>query len=78
MPVADNARPKKIDIDTMHAYRDAIRDKLDRRVVRFAATLYPGPTTTFGPGLEAISAVPGEDEELNASLRSAILPALSS
>ena len=71
-----SARPKKVDIDTMHAYRDSIRDDTGRRVVRFAATLYPGPTVDFGPGLEAISAVPSQDEELNARLRSAILPAL--
>ena len=55
-------RPKKPDIDKMHAYRDAIRDKSGTRVVEYAAILYPGPTETFSEGLEAISAQPGSFE----------------
>jgi predicted component of viral defense system (DUF524 family) len=35
--------PKKIDIDKMHAYRDAIRDLGDQPVVDSAAIVYPGP-----------------------------------
>ncbi|MBN1834383.1 MAG: DUF2357 domain-containing protein [Spirochaetales bacterium] len=57
-------KPKKIDIDKMHAYRDAIRGPAGERVVRYAATLYPGPTVTYTEGLEAIRAYPGEDGEL--------------
>lgn len=57
-------RPKKIDIDKMHAYRDAIRGPAGERVVRYAATLYPGPTVTYTKGLEAIRAYPGEDAQL--------------
>jgi predicted component of viral defense system (DUF524 family) len=53
-------RPKKPDIDKMHAYRDAIRDATGNRVVEYAAILYPGPTETFSEGLEAISAQPGD------------------
>jgi predicted component of viral defense system (DUF524 family) len=54
-----DARPKKIDVDKMHAYRDAIRDG-DQRVVTYAALLYPGPAIEpFGVGVDAISAVPG-------------------
>jgi hypothetical protein len=54
-----DARPKKVDIDKMHAYRDAIR-KDDERVVSYAAILYPGPAVaSFGSGVEAIAAVPG-------------------
>lgn len=54
-----DARPNKIDIDKMHAYRDAIRQD-DARIVTFAAILYPGPSVpSFGRGVGAISAVPG-------------------
>jgi hypothetical protein len=34
------ARPKKVDIDAMHSYGDAIRDESGNRVVRFAAILF--------------------------------------
>jgi predicted component of viral defense system (DUF524 family) len=64
-----DARPKKIDIDKMHAYRDAIRQN-DDRVVTYAAILYPGPTApSFGRGIEAISAVPGSTQTLDERLR---------
>jgi PD-(D/E)XK nuclease superfamily len=43
---------KKVDIDKMHAYRDAIRDQSGTRVVRYAATLYPGPELHYAEGLE--------------------------
>lgn len=55
-----DGKPKKIDIDTMHAYRDAIRDGSGERVVRYAAILYPGPATTYGDGIAAISARPDD------------------
>lgn len=53
-----------VDIDKMHAYRDAIRGPEGERLVRYAATLYPGPTVTYTRGLEAIRAYPGEDGHL--------------
>ena len=52
-------KPKKVDIDKMHAYRDAIRDAGGSRVVQYAAVMYPGPTCRYGPGVEALHAVPG-------------------
>lgn len=55
-------RPTKADIDKMHAYRDAICGADGRRVVRYAAILYPGPTESFADGLEAIGARPGNEE----------------
>ena len=67
-----DGRPKKVDIDKMHAYRDAIRDTADSHAVEFAAIIYPGAATErFGVGLEAIAARPGEDfeEELRAVLQ---------
>lgn len=73
----EGGRPKKIDIDTMHAYRDAIRDDEDRRIVERASILYPGPTTAFGAGLGAISAVPDEEESLRGELRRVLADALA-
>ena len=54
------ARPKKVDIDAMHSYRDAIRDEDGNHIVQFAAILYPGPTELFEDGLMAIHAEPGD------------------
>lgn len=56
----DEGRPTKADIDKMHAYRDAIRDAAERRAVKLAAVLYPGPAVRYAPGLEALPAVPGD------------------
>lgn len=36
-------QPNKIDIDTMHAYRDASRTLDGERIVSYAAIPYPGP-----------------------------------
>ncbi|HEY0024424.1 MAG TPA: DUF2357 domain-containing protein [Longimicrobium sp.] len=52
-------KPKKVDIDKMHAYRDAIRDRDGRHAVRYAAILYPGPEQRFPYGVEALTAYPG-------------------
>ena len=51
-------RPKKEDIDKMHAYRDAIRTSSGALAVRYAAILYPGATIEYIEGLAAISAKP--------------------
>lgn len=58
--------PQKTDIDKMHAYSDAIRDAAGRRVVRYAATLYPGPDRHYGGGIAALRAWPGEGAALRA------------
>lgn len=65
-------KPKKEDIDKMHAYRDAIRDRDDRHIVRYASILYPGPSQQYGVGLEAIRAVPGDDGPLRERLAKVI------
>jgi hypothetical protein len=62
----------------MHAYRDAIRDNTVRRVVRYAAILYPGPTASYTAGLEAVQADPNASAAFTARLRDTLLPALSS
>ena len=53
----------------MHSYRDAIRDPLGEHLVRFAATLDAGRTQCYGREVAAISAVPGQDDELRGALR---------
>ena len=68
-----SARPKKIDIDKMHAYRDAIRDRDGNRVVSFAGILYPGQSQTFSEDVQAIRAVPGEDQELRERISELIM-----
>jgi predicted component of viral defense system (DUF524 family) len=53
-----DGRPKKVDIDKMHAYRDAIRDAANEHAVEFAAIIYPGAATRPGEGFEeALQAV---------------------
>lgn len=69
-------RPKKVDIDKMHAYRDSIRDAGGERVVRFAATLYPGVDCAYGEGLAAIQARPGDGEALRLRIAAEIERAL--
>lgn len=69
-------RPKKEDIDKMHAYRDAIRDPSGRRPVVHASILYPGPTMRFGDGIAALRAVPS-DTDLRANIGAIVTKELS-
>lgn len=72
-----DGKPKKEDIDKMHAYRDAIRDASGERVVEYAAIMYPGSETkTYGQGLEALSSLPGSVGVLNTRLRKLVVQAL--
>ena len=66
------ARPQKVDIDKMHAYRDAIRDASGARVVRHAAILYPGPSVPYLDGLSAMGANPNESSSLKQELRKVV------
>jgi predicted component of viral defense system (DUF524 family) len=77
MSTGRSGRPKKIDIDRMHAYRDAIRDGVGNRVVKNAAILYPGPTEEYEDYIAALSAVPSQPESLRTRLREVLLDALS-
>jgi hypothetical protein len=70
-------QPKKIDIDTMHAYRDAIRTVDGERVVHYAAILYPGPEVRYPPGIEALTADPARPGLLRQRLRSVLAEAIS-
>ena len=73
-----DARPKKVDVDKMHAYRDAIRDQNGEPVVRYAAILYPGPTVSYFEGLEALQDYPGKTAELQSQLIARLRQWLSS
>lgn len=75
---APQGQPKKVDIDKMHAYRDAIRDEHGAHVVRSAAILYPGKDHHYLTGLAALSAIPGREPQLRERLldhlREAVTP----
>lgn len=51
--------PVNEDIKAMHAYRDGIRDSHGRRVVTYAAIIYPGDDVDYSGQVGAIRAVPG-------------------
>lgn len=68
--------PKKVDIDKMHAYRDAIRNSDLRRAVCYAAILYPGAEVRYADDIEALRAFPGDLEALTPRLREVISVAL--
>jgi hypothetical protein len=62
-------RPKKVDIDKMHTYRDAIRGASGEPVVRAAYIIFPGETIEFPtqrPLVGALGARPG-DPQLDAA-----------
>jgi predicted component of viral defense system (DUF524 family) len=71
-----DGKPKKIDIDTMHAYRDAIRTNTEERIVTYAAILYPGPEERYGDGIEALSSRPLDPRTLQARVREVFRNAL--
>ena len=67
-----DGKPKKEDVDKMHAYRDAIRDITGAHVVKHAATLYPGVSKRYGDDLSAIRAYPVDEEEMRRQVRGLI------
>ena len=75
---SSDGRPKKVDIDKMHAYRDAIRDGNEKRPVCYAAILYPGPEMRYSEGLEALPAYPGSEKTLEQHIRELGREALNS
>ena len=83
-PIADEAdeavptgQPKKVDIDKMHSYRDAIRDPQLRRAVRYAAILYPGPEVRYADDIEALNAYPSQSQNVKSRLRDVLSAALA-
>lgn len=74
---APSGGPKKVDIDKMHAYRDAIRDPSGRGGVTLAAILYPGQDRAYGAHIHAISARPRYAQSLTVRLRHLFLDYLS-
>lgn len=74
--MGNKSGPKKEDIDKMHAYRDAIRDREQQRIVQYAAIMYPGEYIHFDDGLEALNAYPGLELSLEERLRDLFTTAL--
>jgi len=71
------ATPKKIDLDKMHAYRDAIVDTgSGERVVQYAAIIYPGPTKRYD-GIAALQGRPKQKSGLREKLEAIFTDALS-
>lgn len=59
----------------MHTYRDAILNQ-GKRVVKYAAILYPGEFQSYDEGLQALSARPKETNLLQDVLRQVLRNAL--
>lgn len=55
----DGQGPVMGDIDAMHAYRDGIRATDGRRIVAFAAIIYPGEDRDYKGQVGTISGIPG-------------------
>jgi hypothetical protein len=70
-------KPKKIDIDKMHTYRDALQDAAHNAVVCYASILYPGPSVSYTPNLQALCAYPGHADGLRASIKRRLSEALT-
>ena len=75
-PNDGSGQPTMVDIDKMHAYRDAIRNRSNERVVRSASILYPGPFQAFGVEIRAFHAYPGQEASLRLQIRAELLAAL--
>ena len=74
--IADTS-PLKVDIDKMHAYRDAIRDGEGRHIVAFAGILYPGESTMFSDEIGAIGMRPSDVANSRATLRRLLAGAMT-
>jgi predicted component of viral defense system (DUF524 family) len=73
-----DGKPKKVDIDKLHAYKDAIQDEEGRRSVCYAAVLYPGTEDVrYATRLEALHAYPGAEKTLERRIRDVLLEALN-
>ncbi len=74
----EKGNPPKEDTDKMHVYHHDIRNREGRRVVRYAAILYPGSFKSYPKaGIEALPAYPGREAELQEHLRRVLDKALT-
>ncbi|QSJ17796.1 DUF2357 domain-containing protein [Nostoc sp. UHCC 0702] len=65
----DKGEPLKEDTDKMQVYREDIRDREGKRVVRYAAILYPGSFKLYPKaGIDALRAYPGDETALQKRL----------
>lgn len=64
-----DGRPRKGDIDKMHAYRDAIRNAAGERVVRAADNFSLDPAVRNADRIEALPAYPDAEQAPQDRLR---------
>ncbi len=58
-------RPRKVDLDRLHAYRDAVYvHRPHHRLFVGGALLYPGRNERYTPGLEALNCLPKQELRL--------------
>ncbi len=70
-------KPVDGDINKMHTYRDAIRDRRGRRVVTYAGIIYPGEGRDYSGEVGALPGVPGSTSPTGAA-REKVLEAIDS
>ncbi|AUT00505.1 hypothetical protein CLI64_08945 [Nostoc sp. CENA543] len=76
--ISRESKPTRQDIDKMHAYSHAIRDRDGRQVVNYAAILYPGSYMPYPKAeIEALPAYPGNEAELRTHLHRILTQALN-
>lgn len=66
-----NQKPKKEDIDKMHAYRDSIRIKQGNNIVKYAIILYPGNTQIYKE-IQAWKMYPEENDDFENKIQQLI------
>ena len=77
LDISRASRPLKVDVDKMHAYRDAIRGADGGRVVEYAAILYPGDSASFSGTIEALGARHSNADKLDKRLLEVFAGALA-
>lgn len=63
----EGLRPRKVDLDRLHAYRDAVYTQIDGNNIplfRGGALLYPGQHENYPPGLQALTCLPDQELKL--------------
>ena len=70
-------RPRKVDLDRLHAYRDAVYTQIGMQKSPLfigGALLYPGHHETYPPGLQALTCLPDQELRLEYLLTQLLTP----
>ena len=74
----NQGRPRKVDLDRLHAYRDSVyvrsSSPSNRRLFVGGALLYPGYLERYEPGLEALTCLPEQELRLDYLLNHLLNP----